>query len=307
VTDTDVAAALESGWGLSVGSLAYTPVGAGSYHWTAGQYFVTVDDLDDKPWLGTTRSGVLDGLRVAMGVAVSLADLPFVVAPIDCTIYPLGERYAVTVFPYLDGKAGEWGQRLSSAERAEVVDMLAALHQVTLNSAPTRTVELTGRSSLEALLDDPSVFAGPYAAEIRAILAEAEPRIRELLATFDRLAASCRSLPAVITHGEPHPGNVLRTATGPMLVDWDTVGLAPPERDLWFLADDSGDFGHSGDFDHYEAATGYRPSPSALDLYRLHWRLDDICSYLTRLAIAPHHPTEDTAFALHTLRSLTSP
>src|SRR4029077_13351490 len=66
----------------------------------------------------------------------------------------------------------------------------------------------------------------------------------------------------VITHGEPHPGNIIRVApnadadglaaaddaaagatggAGPasgaiMLIDWDTVGLAPPERDLWMAA-----------------------------------------------------------------------
>jgi spectinomycin phosphotransferase len=301
VTDADVAAALESGWGLRADSLAYAPVGAGSYHWTAGRYFVTVDDLDDKPWLGSNRSDVLDGLRAAMGVALSLAELPFVLAPIDGSVERLGERYAVTVFPYLHGKAGEWGQRLSSAERAEVVDMLAALHQVTLDRAPARPVELAGRASLEDLLDDPSSCGGPFAEEVKALLTEAGPRIRELLATFDRLSPGVSRLPVVITHGEPHPGNVLRTATGPMLIDWDTAGLAAPERDLWLLDGDN-----SGDFTRYEEATGYRPDPAALGLYRLRWRLDDISSYLTRLAITPHS-AEDTAFALRALQSLTRP
>ena len=38
-----------------------------------------------------------------------------------------------------------------------------------------------------------------------------------------------------MTHGEPHAGNVMRTDEGRLLVDWDTVALAPPERDLWML------------------------------------------------------------------------
>ena len=42
----------------------------------------------------------------------------------------------------------------------------------------------------------------------------------------------------VITHGEPHPGNLIRTGNGLAMVDWDTVALAPRERDLWMLADD---------------------------------------------------------------------
>ncbi len=39
----------------------------------------------------------------------------------------------------------------------------------------------------------------------------------------------------MLTHGEPHRGNTIVTATGVVLVDWDTCLLAPPERDLWLL------------------------------------------------------------------------
>ncbi len=42
----------------------------------------------------------------------------------------------------------------------------------------------------------------------------------------------------VITHGEPHAANVMGSPGGLVLVDWDTVLLAPPERDLWGIADD---------------------------------------------------------------------
>jgi aminoglycoside phosphotransferase (APT) family kinase protein len=37
-----------------------------------------------------------------------------------------------------------------------------------------------------------------------------------------------------LTHGEPHPGNVIGTDDGWLLVDWDTAAIAQPERDLWF-------------------------------------------------------------------------
>ena len=50
-----------------------------------------------------------------------------------------------------------------------------------------------------------------------------------------------RAQPArtVLTHGEPHPGNTMLTASGWVLIDWDTALAAPPERDLWSL--DPGD------------------------------------------------------------------
>ncbi|HXP18631.1 MAG TPA: phosphotransferase [Streptosporangiaceae bacterium] len=34
----------------------------------------------------------------------------------------------------------------------------------------------------------------------------------------------------VTTHGEPHSANIIRAGSGRLLIDWDTVGLAPPER-----------------------------------------------------------------------------
>ena len=308
VSDADIVAVLASGWGLRGLTLRYAPVGAGSYHWTAGRYFVTVDDLDAKPWLGSGRDEVLTGLRAAMDTARALATLPFVVAPLNGTVHPLGERYAVTVFPHVDGEPGEWGQPRTGSERTDVLGMLAALHNAPASkTVPSRPVALPGRAALEAALDRPA-FSGPYAAEVRALITESGPQIRGLLATFDRLVRATAGLPTVITHGEPHPGNVIRTGTGPVLIDWDTVGLAPPERDLWFLASSDsaqpGDSARDRDFSGYQAATGYRPSPEAIDLYRLRWQLDDICAYLTELRQALH-PTEDTADALQILQTLT--
>jgi hypothetical protein len=59
--------ALAEGWHLHAGSMEYVPEGGGSHHWRAidedgESHFVTIDDLDDKDWMGDTREAVLDGL-----------------------------------------------------------------------------------------------------------------------------------------------------------------------------------------------------------------------------------------------------
>jgi aminoglycoside phosphotransferase (APT) family kinase protein len=42
----------------------------------------------------------------------------------------------------------------------------------------------------------------------------------------------------VVTHGEPHRGNVIRDPRGGVyLVDWDTTLIAPRERDLRMVLD----------------------------------------------------------------------
>jgi spectinomycin phosphotransferase/16S rRNA (guanine(1405)-N(7))-methyltransferase len=82
----------------------------------------------------------------------------------------------------------------------------------------------------------------------------------------------------VLTHGEPHPGNTLRTKDGWRLIDWDTVRIAPPERDLWLLG---------GDLTAYTDATGVEVLPEMLTLFRLRWDIADLAVEVDRFR-RPH-------------------
>jgi spectinomycin phosphotransferase len=320
VAERDLRHALARGWGIHAAAMRYVPEGGGSYHWAVRdregeRWFVTVDDLDDKAWLGDTRAAVLDGLRAAMDTALALrrrADLRFVAAPIPApgtaagadrsggaAVWPLGSRYAVTVFPFLDGSSGSFADGFSAHERAEVVDLLAALHRSTpaVTGASVRPIELPLRRALDTALH--ALYqpwtGGPFSEPTRALLARTDEHIRHLLATFDRLAdraeADTRAL--VITHGEPHPANFVRVGAERMLIDWDTVGLAPPERDLLWMAGE--------ELRRYTAMTGTPVDPAVLRLYRLRWALDDISSFVTMLR-APHRHTADAGNAWQALK-----
>ena len=142
MTEPDLVHALADGWGIRAAALRYAAVGGGSYHWVVHddqgeRWFVTVDDLDDKGWLGRTRPAVFEGLRAAMDAALTLrreAALGFVVAPVPAldgqTLRPLGATHAVAVFPLLPGAAGRFGEIISAPDRNDLVVMLAALHRV---------------------------------------------------------------------------------------------------------------------------------------------------------------------------------
>ena len=80
----------------------------------------------------------------------------------------------------------------------------------------------------------------------------------------------------------------MRVGYDVVLIDWDTVGLARPERDLWLVVEEG-----TGDSDRYEAASGRRVDPAAMTLYRLRWYLDDIASAI-RLFRHGHDRTADT-------------
>lgn len=95
--------------------------------------------------------------------------------------------------------------------------------------------------ALESLDDRWST--GAYAEPARALLHQHAGDVVRSLAAYDDLArAALRDRTDwTITHGEPHSGNVLRTADGLRVIDWDSALLAPPERDLWMLLSPTGE------------------------------------------------------------------
>jgi spectinomycin phosphotransferase len=212
-----------------------------------------------------------------------VAGLEFVVAPLpnlhSDVLGRLTGRYALAVYPYLEGASYAFGVRLPDAEQRRLLELLIRLHRATPSVADLANlawVEVGERVALEVALSEAEVSwqGGPFAEDARRLIAAHVPWVRQLLATFDRLAAGAGG-PLVITHGEPHPGNVLVTGDGTMLLlDWDTVGLAPAERDLWFL--------------DREITAEYtrRVDANALELYRLRWFLDDLAYCLKRLRSA---------------------
>lgn len=311
IGDGEVGHALAEGWRIDAADLRYAAVGGGSYHWAVrdgagGRWFVTVDDLDDKPWLGDGRATVLDGLRAAMDTALALrreAGLHFVAAPDPAlggeTARALDSRYAISVFPFLDGTSGRFGEDHPARRRGELAGLLAALHQATptLTRPPVARIGLPRRAALDAALGglDQPWLGGPYCEPARELLIRTADRVRSLLARFDQLAGRVAARAAVITHGEPHGANFMRAGTRTMLIDWDTTGLAPPERDLWMIASETGE-----ELRLYTAATGRAIDPAALTFYRLRWTLDDMSAFIARLRAA----RERTADADHAWRAL---
>ena len=141
--DHAVISSLADGWGLEVTSMSYVPEGGGSHHWkvtdaSGGIFFVRIDDLDDKDWLGDSRQAVFEGLGRALGTAGALradARLAFVVAPLRATDGTLGRRltprYAISVYPYLAGVSYPFGTYTDEGVRTAAMEMVIAVHNAT--------------------------------------------------------------------------------------------------------------------------------------------------------------------------------
>ncbi len=305
-------ASLAEGWGFEAGEVEYAAVGAGGYHWRVAdpdgrRRFVTVHDLDQAPWLGPTPDAAFDKLRRCFDGASLLHEqgLRFVVAPLASldgeSARRLAPRYAISLFPLLVDPAGAWDD-FGAAEREGAIRLLAELHRATplvASVVPSENLEIAGREVLEAALARHGSWAsGPYSEPAREVLAANGPDIVHLLQIFDGLVAAVQEggIERVVTHGEPHGGNVIRSGGRYVLVDWDTVALAPAERDLMHVVGPLGD-----EAGLYTELTGRRVDPVAIELYRVGWDLADIVVYLGVL-LAPHDESVGSSEAYGRLR-----
>jgi spectinomycin phosphotransferase len=253
-------------------------------------------------------------MRAAPATAQALrqrAGLGFVVPPIagrdGIDVLRVDHRRSVAVMPFVEGRSGHFGETLPPGHRAQVVQLVAELHRATATVAaiaPRRGVELLGRTLLETALCDLERpwTGGPFGEPARAVLSESARAVRAMLAAFDHLAAAVTAAgaPPVVTHGEPHPRNLIWARDRPLLVDWDTVGLALPERDIWMLAGDGG-----SDLALYAELTNRRTDPHALTLYRLAWDLGDMAVFVDTLRAA-HERNADAEHAWRSLVAVTT-
>ena len=305
IDERGIAAALAGHWGFAAIALDYLAVGFGDHHWIATEaggrrWFVTVAELGGG-WRGASPEQGWADLRAAMGAVIALRDagLEFALAPVPArdgqALARLDDQRAVIVFPYLEGMAGTFGRRMLQRERLALTGMLARLHGATAvpgGAAPVRDLAPASLPGLRAALSDLGRpwAGGPYSEPAREFLARSAAGITAALARFGDLARqAAASGPPVITHGEPHPGNVLRSGSRLFLIDWDTVGAALPERDLWHVAGSG-----SPEAALYCELTGRVISDVALAAYRLRWQLDDL-GLNVALFRSPHARDANTA------------
>jgi hypothetical protein len=329
--------ALGRWWGVAVASIEYRPVGWGSHHWevtdTAGRrWFVTVDELEDKRLSASEPLAAGFGrLRASLAAARDLraCGRTFVVAPLPAgdgePLALVSDRFGVALYPFIDGQSFEWDEFSSSAHRLGVLSLLIAVHTAPAAASRHALADDFGvplRDELEAACavgggaddggaDDAgaddggaayggAAHGGPYARPAALLIRQNAAAIQRQLARYDHLVTQARAAgtQAVLTHGEPHPGNTMLTGDGWLLIDWDTALVAPPERDLWSL-----DPGDGTILDAYASATGVSPRPALLDFYRLRWDIADIAAGVSRFR-RPHAGSIDDAKTWELLCSL---
>ena len=295
-----VADAVRAGWKVDPATFEYVALGFGSHHWLATdadgrRWFVTVDDLELKPWLGDDADTAFGALQRCYEIPRRLVDLhevSYIRASLrsmtGAVIQRIAPRYSVCVREWLDDRRLRAREFDSEDDRDAVLGCLADLHARTDAVRDLALVEdfsIPARVHLEAVLADRDAWGdGVLAAAARVAIDENAVELRHALDAYDDLARHARHDGFVITHGEPHPANWVLTTDGPVLIDWDTPMVAPRERDIARVVgtdrDDAGAYGAELDED-------------LLLLYALWWELKDVACY-SEILRGPHDDNADT-------------
>lgn len=307
-------------WELPPVTLTYLALGFGSHHWCAEatdnpsqRWFVTVDDVNQS--IAGSFTQLERSLRTATvlhdraGIEAVVAPLPDIAGDVVVGIGKAQTSWAVAVYPWLDVEPSSFGAFATSTDRLEAIRLVARLHGATPSvpaEIPRRdAMAIPHRTACDVALDRLGMpwVGGPFAEPARIATRDAEGAVRRAFHAYDRLVEAVRADSAswVITHGEPHPGNLVRCrdTRALVMVDWDTCALAPRERDLWqvFSLEPTED-----ELAAYREVAGDAPiSDDALALYRLWWDLSEVAIYLTWFTQA-HEESDDMRTGFDGLR-----
>ncbi|WP_432907505.1 phosphotransferase family protein [Micromonospora matsumotoense] len=173
------------------------------------------------------------GAQREVDVAQRLAEVGSPVAALESPEVFVRDDYVVTLWAYYEPVTTR------AIPHAEYADALERLH-AGMRRVDLPTPHYTDRvSAAQALVAD-HARTPELADPDRVFLANTLDCIRRAVSESGR--------PEQLLHGEPHPGNLLVTRSGPLFIDFETCCRGPIEFDLAHAPDEVGD--HYPGVDH---------------------------------------------------------
>ena len=229
-----------SNWAVGVADLEFlVGVGGDSWSYRAGDLFINVREAlgQRKPW--SLRRDVEPPLRAAIALK-ECCGLEFLLTPTPTIsgepLVRLG-AFAVTVFPYIDGRSSYDDTDEVSCDE-ETMSWIERLHAATPEIAdlalPSEDFRPDFADALRAVVDRATgAIDGPYGPRVAEVLASSRDLILDSLVRHEAHGDRLRDTPMefVVTHAEP-AGNVHIANDGRrFLVDLVELKRAPRERD----------------------------------------------------------------------------
>jgi spectinomycin phosphotransferase len=242
IKDKVIASCLHNEYGLSAKEIVFLPIGADVN--TAVYRILT---REEGVYFLKLRGGQFSQASVEAPKYLSNQGIQQVIAPLTTRTGCLSAKldtFNVILYPFIKGLNGF--QR--SLTELQWVEFGAALKRFHSSEFPPRITSMIHREEFAPVYRDSvkrflnlvleTSFREPVAVEMAAFL---KTRIEEIFALVNRTAELAlilreQSLHFVICHGDIHAWNLLISDKNAIyIVDWDTLVIAPKERDLMFI------------------------------------------------------------------------
>lgn len=233
---------LENAYGLTAHEIEFLPLGA-----DVNTAVYKVSDARANAYFVKLRRGDFNEASVIVPELLKENGVCHVIAPFPTEISKLWANigdFHLMVYPFVNGDDG-FKRAPSHAHWHDLGVVLKHLHSLSLpvdveSSIPKEDFTDVWREAVRDYQNQAqnTQFSDPISAELAGFLREKRAVIDELCQRADELASIMRvkTLPYVVCHADIHVGNMLIDDNDDLyVVDWDTLILAPKERDLMFI------------------------------------------------------------------------
>lgn len=252
ISDELIKHMLSNGYGFSVQLIRFMPLGADQN--TAVYKAVTTDRQD---YFVKLRFGVFNKASVTIPRYLYDEGIKQIIPPIPTlnrALWMEAENFTLHAYPFIEGQHG-YHTKLTGSQWREFGQTIKQIHSIHLNTfirmmVPKEETSTDFGKSLRKILVNINSFTREdnLCQETVELLVEKKTVLLDLIQRYDTLAQVFQknSHDLVLCHGDMHAWNLLIGQDGELyLVDWDTLVLAPKERDLMFVGAGLGDSGYS--------------------------------------------------------------
>lgn len=242
IPDERIIACLQDSYGIFTNQITFLALGADP---NTAVYRVT--STDGQSYFCKLRSGDFSETSITVPKFLAAQGIPHVLASVQTKAGELRAKLdalKVILYPFIQGNNG-YDIGLSDEQWIELGRALKKIHTTPITTSLAAQIQKETYSlqwceivKTHLARNDDTFFDDLLALKLAAFLKSKRGEILDLVARTEQLALTLRAQPPafVLCHADIHAWNLMVESGGAFyIIDWDTVILAPKERDLMFI------------------------------------------------------------------------
>ena len=296
INTQEIISSVQQAYHLTVNSLQFLPLGA-DFHTAVYK----IETTDRTHYFLKLRSDNFIEASATIPKHLNKLGVQQILSPIETNSGNLWislHNYKALLYPYIDGANGV-ERKLSKQQWIELGSTIKKLHTIDIpnelkKSLPQEEYSLNSCQIVEKFLQqiDNEHFDDQISHEMAQFLQTKKTTILLLIEQTRTLQNSLLKSPPPLTicHADLHGWNMLIDQENNLhVIDWDTLILAPKERDLMFIGASISDSGRSPDEEERLFYQGYKSTDINKDLlyyYRSARIIQDIAEYCEQIFLS---------------------